>query len=201
MAQTQAERKSETRGRLIAAAAELFARQGFGATSTDAVAAEADRTSGALYAHFGSKEGLLLALLEVWKDATAEETEAALDAAPTYRERMAALWRSIAEPPRERGGDAWVLLEHELWLFAARNPDTGMGLTDRYADARHAMGAAFEVWADERGAELPASGDVVAVLALGLMLGLEMQRRIDPAVVPDDLAVDALAGLIGLPEE
>ncbi|MGH9206548.1 MAG: helix-turn-helix domain-containing protein, partial [Acidimicrobiales bacterium] len=53
--QTQEERKAETRARLLAAAADLFAGQGIEAVSVDAVAEAAGRTSGAVYAHFGSK--------------------------------------------------------------------------------------------------------------------------------------------------
>jgi len=64
MARTQEERKAETRSRLLAAAAELFADHGVDAVSVDAVAEAAGRTSGAVYAHFGSKQGLLLALLD-----------------------------------------------------------------------------------------------------------------------------------------
>ncbi|MET9469705.1 TetR/AcrR family transcriptional regulator [Streptomyces sp. NPDC006544] len=78
----QAQRKSETRSRLIEAAAELFARKGFHAVSAEAVADAAGRTTGALYSHFGGKEGLLLALLEVWKERIAEELAAEIDSGP-----------------------------------------------------------------------------------------------------------------------
>src|ERR1035441_4167474 len=67
MAQTQGERKAETRARLLAAGADLFADRGIDGVSVDAVAEAAGRTSGAVYAHFGSKQGLLLAVLDAWK--------------------------------------------------------------------------------------------------------------------------------------
>ena len=65
---TQTERRTETRARLLEAAAELFAERGIEASSIDAVAALAGRTSGAVYDHFGNKDGLLRALLESWVD-------------------------------------------------------------------------------------------------------------------------------------
>ena len=68
MPRTQEDRKAETRSRLLEAAADLFARRGFHGVSTDTVADAADRTSGALYAHFGAKEGLLLALVNAWAE-------------------------------------------------------------------------------------------------------------------------------------
>jgi AcrR family transcriptional regulator len=75
-AQTQEERKADTRARLIAAAADLFARKGFHAVSAEALADAADRTTGALYSHFGSKDGLLLALVEQWLDESAARISA-----------------------------------------------------------------------------------------------------------------------------
>ncbi len=62
-----AERKADTRERLLSAAAQLFADHGIDAVSVDVVAEAAGRTSGAVYDHFGSKQGMLLALLDEWE--------------------------------------------------------------------------------------------------------------------------------------
>ena len=61
---TQAERRAATRARLLAAARGTFAERGYYATSADRVSEQAGCTKGALYDHFGSKEGLFLALLD-----------------------------------------------------------------------------------------------------------------------------------------
>jgi AcrR family transcriptional regulator len=53
-----------TRADLLEAARELFGTQGFADTSLDDVVARARVTKGALYHHFGSKEGLFAALYE-----------------------------------------------------------------------------------------------------------------------------------------
>ena len=58
------ERKSQTRERLIDAAAQVFARQGFEAASLDEVAAAAGYTKGAVYSNFASKTDLFIALIE-----------------------------------------------------------------------------------------------------------------------------------------
>ena len=79
MGRTQEERRAETRAQLLAAAADLFARKGFHATSAEAVAAAADRTTGALYDHFGGKEGLLVGLLEQWIEQTVVDMAANLE--------------------------------------------------------------------------------------------------------------------------
>ncbi|MCD9573225.1 TetR/AcrR family transcriptional regulator [Pseudomonas protegens] len=54
----------QTRARLIASARQAFARQGYAKTSMDDLTAEAGLTRGALYHHFGDKQGLLAAVVE-----------------------------------------------------------------------------------------------------------------------------------------
>ena len=78
---TQGERRAETRQRLLDAAADLFATRGIEASSVDAIAEAAERTSGAIYDHFGGKEGILFALLEGWVDDVAAVITAELVAA------------------------------------------------------------------------------------------------------------------------
>lgn len=78
-----------TRTRLIETAIERFAADGLGA-SFDAVAAQAGVTKGALYHHFGSKDGLVEA---VYKEAVRRHAErvVAASASGTGRERLLAL--------------------------------------------------------------------------------------------------------------
>lgn len=59
---TQAERTEATTGALVDAARELFARDGYDATSLDAVAARAGVTKGAVYHHFARKRQLFEAV-------------------------------------------------------------------------------------------------------------------------------------------
>lgn len=78
-----------TRARLIDAAIERFAADGLGA-SFDAVAADVGVTKGALYHHFGSKEGLVEAVYrEAVRRHAARVIEASADG--TGRERLLTL--------------------------------------------------------------------------------------------------------------
>src|SRR5919109_4445181 len=61
---TQAERREETRERVLAAAGRVFARRGFDATSLEAIADEAGFSRGAVYYNFADKEELFLELLD-----------------------------------------------------------------------------------------------------------------------------------------
>jgi AcrR family transcriptional regulator len=61
---TQAQRRALTRARLLASARRTFARYGYHGASLDRLSDNAGCTKGALYDHFGSKQGLFLALLD-----------------------------------------------------------------------------------------------------------------------------------------
>src|SRR3954462_11625772 len=121
-ARTQEERKAETRGRLVAPAPRPVARKGFHAVSAEAVADAADRTTGALYNHFGGKDGLLLALVEQWLSESAARILVGVEGANRLDGRLHALW---ADSMAAAHGDAelWLLLEFELWLHGARNAE------------------------------------------------------------------------------
>ncbi|MFC7309797.1 TetR/AcrR family transcriptional regulator [Streptomyces monticola] len=194
---TQEQRKAETRARLIDAAAELFATKGFHAVSAEAVADAADRTTGALYSHFGGKEGLLLALLDVWKERTAAQLSDEVASAPDPGTHFAAMWGSITRPAADRG-DSWLLLEVELWLHGARDAQVGSPLARRYAEVRQQLGEGLDQWAEVTGTRLPRTPYETGGLVLGVLLGCALQHRLDPGAVPEQLVVDGLSSLLGL---
>ena len=79
---TQAERTEATTGQLLAAAQELFGRDGYTATSIDAVAAAAGMTKGAAYHHFAGKPALFRAVFAAEQQRMAAELERAVAAEP-----------------------------------------------------------------------------------------------------------------------
>ncbi|MFI6500182.1 TetR/AcrR family transcriptional regulator [Nonomuraea typhae] len=195
---SQDQRRAETRARLIEAAADLFARKGFHAVSAESVAEAADRTTGALYNHFGGKEGLLLALLEVWKDQTAADLLAGFEEITELDDRLAALFDVLTRDDRDRGA-AWLLLELELWLHGARDPGIGEPLARRYAGIRARLAEGLSDWAAIAGVPLRRSPEQTAVAVLGLLIGCAVQHRLDPPAVERQAVVTALRDLLGLP--
>lgn len=183
---SQGERRAETRRRLLDAAAALFAERGIDGASIDAIAERADRTSGAVYDHFGGKGGLLFALLDGWVDDVSAVIGAELSTATTVEERLGVLWRNVSTPVAGDGN--WIALEHELWSYAARDAEARDHLARRYRAAWAGVAEAANEWTGE-------SGDVGPAV-IGLLFGLEMMRRIDPDAVTDDLAIDALRGVV-----
>jgi AcrR family transcriptional regulator len=184
---TQGERRAQTRQRLLDAAAELFATRGVDGSSVDAIAERAGRTSGAVYDHFGGKEGLLIALLEGWVDDVALVVGAELATATTLDERLASIWRNVSDPPA--GDGRWIALEHELWTCAVRSETARAHLARRYRAAWAGVDEAVREWLGE-------GATAVGPSLIGVLLGLEMIRRVDPAAMPDDLAIAALRGVV-----
>jgi AcrR family transcriptional regulator len=189
---TQGERRAETRQRLLDAAAELFAERGIEGSSVDAIAERAHRTSGAIYDHFDGKAGLLFALLEGWVDDVAIAIGAELAMATSLDDRLASLWRNVSEPPT--GDGRWIALEHELWSYAARNEQARDQLARRYRAAWDGVDEAVVGWdGDPDGWVVEAR---VGPALIGLLIGLEMMRRVDPDALTDELAIAALRGVV-----
>ena len=200
MSQTQVQRKAETRARLLAAAAELFADHGVDAVSVDAVAEAAGRTSGAVYAHFGSKQGLLLALLDSWKDSVLTVLLAEVAVSDSPRGQLEAVWERVAGDPEDQSG-RWALLEHELWLRAARDTEVADVLRVRNAEALRYSARQLDGWTTAVGAEPTVPPEELAVLMKALLTGLALQKRLEPELVTDDLALRGIAALVGLPAD
>lgn len=185
---TQEERRTQTRDALLEAGAALFAERGVAGASVDAIAQRAGRTSGALYDHFGSKEGLLFALLSSWVDEATALITAEQAHATTLDSWVAAMWRAVSDPPS--GDSRWIRLEHELWTYAGQSERARRYLARRYQAAWDSIDEVATTWADPR-------ADVrIGPAVIGLLLGLEMMHRIDPEAVSDATAVAALRGVL-----
>jgi AcrR family transcriptional regulator len=186
----RSERKAATRVRLLDAAARVYAKRGFAGATLDEVAGEAGFTKGAVYAHFGSKENLLLALLhEHLAGQIAEQLE--------LFDRDRETWeRPLA------GSDSWMerlgedpdpfRLFVELWSYAQRDE----GLRKSLAGGLDALRATFARFAADSSADIglgtPAAvNEQFANAVLGLSLGLGLLKLADP----DSVAV-ALLGAV-----
>jgi AcrR family transcriptional regulator len=187
----RSERKAATRARLLGAAARVYARNGFAGATLDEVAADAGFSKGAVYAHFGSKENLLLALLQEYLAGQIAEQLELFDRARLDRDRLT--WeRPLA------GSDSWMRrlgedpdpfrLFVELWSYAQREEK----LRTRLAGGLDALRATFVRFgadsAAEAGVETPASAhEQFANVLLGLSLGLGLLKLADPDSVPERL--------------
>ncbi|MBI5015452.1 MAG: TetR/AcrR family transcriptional regulator [Deltaproteobacteria bacterium] len=100
---------SEARGRLLAAATDLFARKGYAATAVREIVAAAGVSPPVLYYHFGNKEGLFLELMrEAWGDFEST-VDAALGETGSARDRLLRLASQVVDLFRAHVGVARVM--------------------------------------------------------------------------------------------
>lgn len=191
-------RSVETRSRLLAAAAAIIAEHGIEGASVDAIAERAERTSGSLYGQFGSKDGLIVELLDQSRDVVAHSMLVDMEGATTLDERLAALWRNFARPPAAVRD--WVRFEHELWVWANRpaNVAARSPLALRYGANVTSLAAALEEWADEGLVRIvaPATAQRLATVVIGVLLGLEMLHRLEPAAVDEQSVISTLRAIL-----
>jgi AcrR family transcriptional regulator len=105
--------RAERRDQLIAVAEQEFVERGYGLASMDDVADRAGVTKPVLYDHFGSKDGLLAAILGQAGEELVAATLAATQGKSSSQEQLAAgLMAYFGVVERRRG--AWSLLLREV---------------------------------------------------------------------------------------
>src|ERR1700722_8743960 len=77
---------SDTRARLVEAAADVFNRSGFNGTDSNRIAAEAGYSTGVFYKHFKDKREIFLAVYEGWVSSEWQAVAAAVDQGGTPEE-------------------------------------------------------------------------------------------------------------------
>jgi AcrR family transcriptional regulator len=143
-----------TRADLLDAAAGVFSAKGFEGASVDDVATEAGYTKGAVYAHFGSKRDLFLAVARSVLDAESAG-EHRLPGVTAEGVDVAALEDALAASAQ----DPRLLLSIELLAYALRHPGASEELEVFYARAFDAL--ASHVADVRRAREARAGHDVV----------------------------------------
>jgi AcrR family transcriptional regulator len=185
-------RREQTRDRLLAAAARVYARSGFNGATLDDVAAEAGFTKGAVYGHFGSKENLLVALVDEFLSEQIAEQISLID-------RTGLPW----ERPI-RGADVWIAelrerpdpfrLFVEFWVHAQRDERLRAHLAGGLDALRQMfVGFATDGAADGGTPMTPEAIEGHANVALGTALGFAMMTLADPDAVAPHLLGAALS--------
>jgi AcrR family transcriptional regulator len=126
-----AETTSERRAELLAAAIRVLAREGLAEASTRKIATEAGINQATLLYYFGSKDGLLLAVLQEMMRTTQEIALQAMPAATDLREAVAgairAFWAYVEATPELQ------IMQYELTLYALRAPQAAWLAKQQYS--------------------------------------------------------------------
>jgi AcrR family transcriptional regulator len=120
---TRERRVEHTRNLLLDAAEELFARRGLGGAALEDIADAAGYTRGAIYAHFGSKEELFLAVIERQRqrflDGFADVISSFERLSDLNLDELSLRWRDLMSGDAEQA----AALGYEFTLFLVRNPE------------------------------------------------------------------------------
>jgi AcrR family transcriptional regulator len=175
-------RTAATRQRLLAAAENVFARDGFEAARLEDIAALAGYTRGAFYANFDGKEDIFVALLEQWVAARIAEVNALLEKQKNPEARLRALRDHYAHSRRDR---RLVLLSLEFKLFAIRHPEIHARLRARH-ESLYACGADFVRRVTKAlGRTLPIPSSAVATGLGALSNALVVEHLFDQSAITD----------------
>jgi AcrR family transcriptional regulator len=170
------ERESDSRRRILAAAAEVFREKGFMGTRVIDIARKAGFTSGALYGYFDSRADMLAEAIAESSTEMLDELVESIDAAPSPEAMVGAVLSLLAEPLEDH---AQMLLDGVA--LAHHEPVTGTRLAGAVSAFREQLGSAG------RGMQ-PGQADLLVVVLLGVTAARALGLH-------DDLGADVREGL------
>jgi AcrR family transcriptional regulator len=184
-------RTKETQARLLAAAEQVFVRDGFERAQLDEIAARAGRSKGAVYSHFKSKEDLFLALFEHrtrwYVDALADS----LRKCTGQKQSLEAFREFFVGLVHEK---IWPILTLEFKLYALRHPESKERLRMAVEMSKAANDDEFSEQMFGRLAGVEKTDNNSALLALGpIVSGLILESNFEP----ENLSEKALRRLLG----
>jgi AcrR family transcriptional regulator len=189
---TRDEKKAQTRLQLLQAAATVFPRRGYHATSVDEVAEEAGFTVGALYSNFSGKQDLFLAMLDehfARQMAVYAEISSRGHTVEAKARGAAGHWMQFLQ-----GNPQFFPLFIEFWGLALRDQKLRRQLSSRMRNFRKAISDLLKRDADELGVELPDdAADGLAMVVNSMGNGLALHMLVDPQAVPKDLFGNMMA--------
>ncbi|MFB9629198.1 TetR/AcrR family transcriptional regulator [Nonomuraea helvata] len=182
---TREESRQETRTRLLASAAELFAERGVNGASIEQIAEHAGYSRGAFYGNFADKHELVVELL---KQRTLRELEEV-----TALTRKQDPYAGLREWHKDRAANllGWLSLRTELILYALRNPSFRPQLAERERIARDAHTGSIKATFAGLDVDPPADPAFLALIVHALEDGLLIQRMLFPDEISEEVIVDA----------
>lgn len=189
---THAQRREQTRERLLEAARKMFVKKGLAATSVEDIAEAAGYTRGAFYSNFGGKSELLIELLRRDNNRARANLQALMEEGGTSAEMKARAIAYFSQYFRDHDCfPLWV----EAKLLACR--DTGF--QERLNALRHEeldqFSAYIRMLSERDGRPLPLQADALALGLVSLCDGVQFSRMCDPQTVSDKVMQTVLAGV------
>jgi AcrR family transcriptional regulator len=177
-------RTQETQARLLNAAEEVFVRDGYEAAQLDEIAARADRSKGAVYTHFKSKEDLFLALFENRIRSNVDTLLTSLRKCTNRKQSHEAFREFFVGLAHDR---TWPILTLEFKLFALRHPESKERLRRAFEMSKPAMNdSSYEQMFGQLTREEKADNDL-ALAALGpIVTGMILESYFEPRLLNEE---------------
>ena len=164
-------RGDATKELILEAARESLREEGYSGTSIRAVAERAGVQLSLVHYHFGSKQSVLVAVLERENEKLLERQQALF----TGPGPLSAKWRAACRFLEDDLESGYVRILWELWAAGLADEELAGRWRDATAGWRRLMAEVFEEWSREVGLELPISAPAVATLVANLFQGLEVE--------------------------
>jgi AcrR family transcriptional regulator len=172
----QQARTAATRKKLLAAAARIFARDGFEAARLEDIAAAAGYTRGAFYANFNDKEDLFFALLEQWVNERMAEVNLLLKKRQGAKGQLRTLRNYYAGSAKD---GRIALLSLEFRLYAIRHPAAHARLRMRMRLLRSCGADLLRRITESKGYSLPVSARAATASLSALSNALFLEHLVD----------------------
>jgi AcrR family transcriptional regulator len=174
-------RRPRTVSALLDAAMELFAEQGYGATSIPDICARAGMTKGAFYSNFANKDALFLALLDRSWERRAAFIRRALppDGDPLATTDPAPADRTTAA--RAALDRQWTLVSTEFSLHAIRQRDVAVRLVEHERRVRAELAVLVAEALERAGCRPTIPVDEMARMIVAVTEGSDLQVLTDEA--------------------
>jgi AcrR family transcriptional regulator len=192
------ERGRATRAHLLAAAAAVLREQGYTAMSMRAVADRAGTRLSLVQYHFGSKRGLLLAVLDDLTESLIERQRSMFDDGRPFAEQ----WRTACDHLRQDVRSGYVRTLWELWAAGLTDPELAQRWRHTQRSWRELIVERLERWQTERDVELPMPPRALATLIGNVFEGAETEilAGVREEESPHLEALEACAALIARAE-
>lgn len=179
---TVTRRREATRERILSAAMEVFAEQGFHGASVEDVCERAGFTRGAFYSNFAALDDLVMELYEQHArrlSARVETLSSRDDLSP--EQILAAVLDVWSESPATQ--DQWYLLQIEFTLYAIRNKDVGRSWARQQSKVRADLATLVERVAAHHRMRLSVTPQEFVRLAQAIYQGGMSQRLLEPGSI------------------
>jgi AcrR family transcriptional regulator len=171
------QRAIETRTRILQAAEERFALEGYDATGVAEICKEAGVSKGAFYHHFDSKQEVFLQLLQDWLEGMNKQLSVLGKAHGEVTDRILTMTRVVRVVLQAAQKGLPIYLE--FWSRALRDPEVMETMIEPFRQYRDFFAMMLEEGVQEGTLDL-VDAPIAAQVILSFALGVLVQGIFDP---------------------